>query len=480
MQQKFVKNIAYLVGLNLIIKPFWIFGIDRTVQNKLGEGEYGLYYALFNLGLLLNILLDLGINNYQSRKVAQSPEELKNRFRLISGIKVLLFLAYGLIVFGAAAFLGYRGKALQWLVFLVINHGLLSFLLYLRSNLGGLLRFQADRILSVLDKGLMIAFAGVLLLPPFQHHLTIGNFIYTQTAAYLVTLLVGLSFLRKETPLFPFQFNFDKTKKILRESLPFAFLILLMAFYSRMDAVMIERLLPNGKVEAGIYAKGFRLLDAGNMVAYLFSVLLLPLFSKMLKDQENIGPLVGIAVKTLIYPLLVLSAAFWVFKQPLFDLLYWESNPYQANVFGLLILNLIPMGSVYIFGTLLTAANKLRFLNTMALLGVVLNFGLNWWLIPIYKAEGAAYATLITQYGLAIVQLVAALFYFRLTKTGLSGWRASGVVAVLVLMIVITQHFLAITWSFFVGFCIIGLAFLFLTGAIRLKEVKGIFGKINP
>ena len=36
MLKKFLKNIALVLFLNLLIKPFWILGIDRSVQNVVG------------------------------------------------------------------------------------------------------------------------------------------------------------------------------------------------------------------------------------------------------------------------------------------------------------------------------------------------------------------------------------------------------------------------------------------------------------
>ena len=32
MQKTFIKNLALLLTLNLLIKPFWVFGIEREVQ----------------------------------------------------------------------------------------------------------------------------------------------------------------------------------------------------------------------------------------------------------------------------------------------------------------------------------------------------------------------------------------------------------------------------------------------------------------
>ncbi len=71
LKRKFVTNLALLLFLNLMVKPFWMFGIDRKVQNVLGAGEYGLYFSLFSLSILLNILLDAGIINFNNRSIAR-------------------------------------------------------------------------------------------------------------------------------------------------------------------------------------------------------------------------------------------------------------------------------------------------------------------------------------------------------------------------------------------------------------------------
>ena len=67
-----------------------------------------------------------------------------------------------------------------------------------------------------------------------------------------------------------------------------------MACYYRIDSVMLERMLPDGTgaVQSGVYASAFRLMDTLAMIAYLFSVILLPLFSKMQKQREDVVPVV--------------------------------------------------------------------------------------------------------------------------------------------------------------------------------------------
>ena len=108
MQKKFVTNLGFLLLLNLLIKPFWILGIDRAVQNSVGAESYGLYAALFNFSFLFNILLDVGITNYNNRNIAQHNHLLQKHLSGILVLRLVLSFVYFLISIIVAYVLGYR------------------------------------------------------------------------------------------------------------------------------------------------------------------------------------------------------------------------------------------------------------------------------------------------------------------------------------------------------------------------------------
>ena len=136
---------------------------------------------------------------------------------------------------------------------------------------------------------------------------------------------------------------------------------------------MIERLLPDGNTQAGIYAHGFRILDASSQYALLFATLLLPMFAKMLMNKENTAHLVKISFLLLVIPAVVVAVNFSFFKNDIIYVLYNDHIEESAKVFEVLILGFIPISVSYIFGTLLTANGNLKELNIMASIGVVLN-----------------------------------------------------------------------------------------------------------
>jgi O-antigen/teichoic acid export membrane protein len=416
MQRKFLTNLGLLLFLNLLIKPVWIFGIDLTVQRSVGVTDYGFYSVILNFSFLFNILLDLGITNFNNRNIAQNNHLLNKHFPGLLVLKLLLGFVYILIMFAVALILKYSDEQLKLLGWLAFNQFLLSFILYLRSNISGFLMFRTDSMLSVLDRLLMIFFCGILLWggitsAPFR----IEWFVYSQTAAYSITALVAFLVVVKKAKFRKLNWNWPFFLMIMKQSAPFALLVLLMTFYNRLDPVMMESLLPDkvGNEQAGIYALGFRLLDAANMVAYLFAVLLVPIFSRMLKEKQPVEHMVKLSFTLIISIASIVSIGLFFYSREVMDLLYNSHLDEATSVFRLLIPGFIAVSAVNIFGTLLTANGNFTQLNLIALSGLTINFVLNYFLIPVYLATGSAIASLITQFTMAIVQVIVVQRIFK-------------------------------------------------------------------
>ncbi len=415
-QRRFISNLAFLLLANVLVKPFWILGIDRTVQNQVGPEEYGPYFALLNFSFLFNILLDFGLNNFNNRAIARHDTLLERLLPNIISLKIVLGAGYFLISFLAAIVTGFAGDQLFILSFLLINQILVSFILYFRSNVAALHHFRLDAILSITDRLLMILLIGFLLWSPIlPGGITIRHFVYGQPIAYFLTAVFAFAVLKKLRKSIRITWQFGLFKKILRLSLPFALLGLLMSIYHRMDAVMIERMLPaDGALEAGIYAASYRLLDAFNMIGFAFASILLPMFARMQKKRENFRPLLKESYKAILFLAVSIIVLSWFYRHSLMDLLYTAYTPYWGELFGILMLSFIGVASMYIFGSLLTGGGHLRVLNIIAISGVLINLILNVLLIPNYKAEGAAIATVVTQTIVALAHLFAVSSIFKM------------------------------------------------------------------
>jgi O-antigen/teichoic acid export membrane protein len=415
MKRFFVTNLFFLLTLNILIKSFWILGIDREVQNALSADVYGMYYALFNFTYLFNIILDFGITNYNNRTIAQHTQLLKKYFARIVPLKFALAAIYFVIILIVGAFLGYSSYQIKLLSWMCITQVLQSFISYLRSNITSLMLFKTDSVISVLDRSLLIVFCGFFLWnDSLRPHFTIDHFVYIQTLTMFITFLVALIVCLSKTRLLKLKWNFAFNLHILKDGLPYALLGLLMACYNRMDSVMLLALVEDNGVSSGIYASGFRLVDSANMVAYLFSVILLPLIAKMIKENQKINAVVGAAFHLLLIITLGFVAVSICYSTELMELLYNKHIDESAKVYRILSFCFIPISMTYIFGTVLTANGSLKYLNLVAGLGMLMNIGLNFILIPLFKENGAATTSLITQSVTAILQAWLALKIFKI------------------------------------------------------------------
>lgn len=411
MRRVFARNLLFVVGLNLLIKPFWIFMIDRNVQNRVGYSDFGNYTALLNLAIIFQILIDFGLNSYNTRTLSGDPDRFATQFPLLLTARLLLIGLYAGVVMGVGALWGYHGRELWLLAAVIVLQSSTIMLLFVRSNVAALQQFKMDGALSVLDRFLMILLCGVLLLLP-AFTFRIEYFIAAQIICYGAAIATGLYLLHRIAPI-PrfFHFRLKPVLGIIRESAPYALLTFLMAVYMRSDMLLVERLFhPDGKVEAGKYVAAYRLLDVASMVPIMIAGILMPLFSRMLAERQSVAPIVKLCTNLMLPLSFLLAAGCWLTGTDIMALLYHHHDAKNGLLLGLLMSAFPPYCIMYIYSTLLTAGGHIRLLNKLSALGVLINVGANLFLIPRYGALGAAITTGITQW------ILACLFIYFTTR----------------------------------------------------------------
>ncbi len=457
-----------------------MLGVDVGVQNSVGAGSYGLYFSLFNFAMLFNMVLDMGTTNFNNRNIARNTQLLDKHLSSLIILRFLLGIVYFVVIFAVALVIGYRGFQLKLLFWIGLNQFLSAFLLYVRSNISALLMFKTDSVISVTDRLLMILFCGMLLWgnvtdQPFR----IEWFVWSQTAAYLITIAIALAIVLHKASLRRLHWNAPFFLVIIKKSLPYALITLLMSCYYRIDSVMLERLLPQdiSATQAGIYASAFRLLDALVMIAYLFSVILLPLFSKMLKQKENVVPVVRTSFSLLFLFSVSAVVILYVYRTPVIQTLYPELVGESVPVFRLIIFGLIPISMNYLFGTLLTANGSMKQLNITAAIGIVINVTVNLLLIPRMMACGSAVASFCTQFTVALLQFLLALRIIGIPIKSLPWFRCLLFVALLVPVTILSTNVLDlhIVWSLLI-MAAVALVIGFATGLVDLRGMKGLGG----
>ena len=366
-----------------------------------------MYKVLFNIAFLLQFIHEPGIQSYNSQNIAKNPGQLGFHLPRILGLKLILGVIYFGITLCYFLLNPYDHAWLPLMVVITINLFLSTLFLYLRTNVASIGKYRVDSLLSSLDKLLMLIILGILSwVSPFRENFEIIWLAYGQFAAFLIACLVALAILYKHLGQLSISFSWDYSKKLIRWSMPYALILLSMSAYTRMDSIMIERILDDGGLESGIYEYGYRFLDAFNMVGYLFAALLLPMYASNFKNNKVINELIDIGLRLMVLVTFVGATAAITYRNEIMNWAHKDATPYYGEIMIYLMLSFISLSIAYIFGSLIVASNKLRKFNILLVSGVVINFALNMYLIPHDHALGAAKATFFTQTLMAIGQVV--------------------------------------------------------------------------
>jgi O-antigen/teichoic acid export membrane protein len=275
---------------------------------------------------------------------------------------------------------------------------------YVRAYTGGLLRFGLDAVLSVVERSVYFVLGCLLLYTQFVEPVSLEWFIGIFVTSSSLSLLTA-AFIYFKLVSFP-RFIWDKRffVSLLRQSYPYAMLVILMMLCVRLDAVFLETIHPQGTRQVAYYTQSFRLLDACWMFAVLFGSILLPVYSRVLKEKSSTTGIMTHALNLLLSGGLVMIAFTVGLRETIFDALYKDANHFAYNSWIFLSMTFIPMCFTIVFGTLLTANQSLRKLNQIALISLITMIVLNLVLIPFLGAVGTGIAAFVSQGVMGLLQ----------------------------------------------------------------------------
>lgn len=474
MKKQFVVHLSFLLLINLLIKPLYLFGIDRSVQNLVGPSSYGWYWALFNFVYLFQVINDLGLQNFTTTFIGRQRQGVDKYFGYLGGVKLLSSLVFVVLVLVVSWWMDYLDWAL--LVPILVSQVCISLIFFLRGAIAGLGHYFWDSLISVLDKALMIVLCGYGLI--WGSGFDIYDFAVYQSISLLATAIVALIFLVRAGIVWRPRWSKVLTWAMVKRSFPFALTFVLTTIFTRIDAVMLENLLSDGAYQVGIYAAGYRLLDASNMLAYLFIGLLLPMFSNAYKDTVASRELLKTAIMMMLVLVLSISLPTVYFSSEIMELLYDQNGPQWQGVLNWLMLAFIAMGMSYIAGAFLLAHEEVGRLNWIYVFGVVINVIGNAILIPEDGVLGAAQMTVLTQF---VVSLFA--FGFIWKKMGslldVRGWLSviTYVFGALLMLFVWESVSEAMTW--WLGYVLLGAFFVVYGVVLKMLPYDLLLDKVK-
>jgi O-antigen/teichoic acid export membrane protein len=373
-----------------------------VVQDRVGHADWGLYAALLSLGFLLVALADLGMSPYLTRTLAAHPEAYGRIVPQLLTLKLFLLVLYPCVGILAGVVTGYRGEALGLLAMLCLVHAGGQMLQFFRAGLQARQAFKADSLLSVSDRIVLMGIVGVLLMGGID----IMAFGYARLAAAVLTALIAYRMLTRTWGALPVRWP-TEGRDLLRQGLPFAWMTVLYSLHDKVDQVMLERIA--GEVENGLYAAAYRWLDALSMYLWTVLPLFFARFARIPDQIDEQARLLRFGQVITALPILILCAWGWFYGDTLL-LIFGHSTPEEKVVMlaclQALLAALALNGVFAIFSTLLTSTGHERYVSRLIVGSILLNTGLNLWLIPRWGAVGSAWATVASYAAMDIAYVI--------------------------------------------------------------------------
>ena len=137
---RFYSSHRLLIILNVVIKPLWIFGIDRQVQNTVGTVAYGNYFSILSLSIVFSFLLDWGLTAFFNRQLSSQKANFIDKAGNFLIIKLHFTIIYTALFFLVAIISGVDQSAiLLYVVLIQIFTSLFLFSGQLLQHINGLI-----------------------------------------------------------------------------------------------------------------------------------------------------------------------------------------------------------------------------------------------------------------------------------------------------------------------------------------------------
>ena len=222
--------------------------------------------------------------------------------------------------------------------------------------------------------GFVLVFAGVRIID------TLGLFLYVR---------------RRTLPLAPAA-DLKVWEELLRKGLPFAYAGAMIVLFFQLDAVMLEQM--RGALEVGWYSAPVRVLEGLTLIPRILGYALIPTMAQLFPTSPGaVTALCARGTKYLLVAGLPIATFGAMASDPFIRFLFGPDYAPSAAAAQLLIPACVFMFLSNFGETTLACVNRFRAIVVISTAALVLNVGLNLFLIPRAGYVGAAWATLLTE-----------------------------------------------------------------------------------
>lgn len=473
--KQLAKDSAIYGGADLVSKTISFFTFP-FIAKALSPESFGFLELILTSTALLGVMGNFGLNNSVQRFYWDPEVQPSDRTHVVSSgfisqvliFSVLLVLTAGICLI----FFPELGSAYSftWL-------GVFAALLLMAGNQWTQylldvirLQFRPWSFLSVsMISRVMSAILGLIAVVYLGKG--IDGLLGAQALVVLLVLPMALFIVKREFSIPSFSLKW--AKELLHYGYPFIFSALAYWIFTSQDRWMLASF--SSIEEVGIYSVSFRFASVILFVSAAFGQAWSPVAMKIRTDHPGVYPKIyGDVLILLIFSMALIASVIGLFSGEIIYLLMGEDYLKSALPMVLLAFAIVFQASQQVTGIGISLEKRTVLFAHLSWVTTVINFGLNWVLIPEYGALGASWATVFSY-----LFLTGGYFFFtqRLHPIQVSYERLILILALTFAMIFLSFWFyqselsgntILIKIGIVIGFLVLGLSI------IPIKSIKNV------
>jgi O-antigen/teichoic acid export membrane protein len=363
-----------------------------TVGNALGDTHFGEMQTAVTYVNLVGTFSDLGLSALYVREGARQVAAIGRFFNNIASLKLVLSVLSLPPLLALLYFAGLRSLLLPSFALLVLS----GYSLLLRNSLYAMQRLGFEIIeiipetLIVLTLALLGAHAGA----------DAGYYLWAYTASYAFACVYFAVVLYRKGVLRP-HWSVDSAmlRPWIRAAIPLGITFVITTVYFKVDVPILQRFRPYSEV--GWYTFAYKPFESLLFIPFSLRGVVFPLLAVYHKrSPQRVLLFSEKFFKALVMLGWPISVGVFLLAPQFNDLL--RLYPESAPALQILALAIVFMFADNTFAATLNAIDKQTVFAFVALVGLVVNVGVNLVVIPKYGYLGASWAVVVTEAALVV------------------------------------------------------------------------------
>lgn len=397
--RRIVKNTSFLF-IAQVISYLLVFLYNIYMARYLGPTSFGILTFGLSLISIFGILTDLGLNMLMTREIARDESEVRRYFNNFITIKLVLVL----IVFIFSLFLSfkYSGETVYVIILLVLSMVFTTFTSAFYALFQAYEQLEYQSIMVFL--GSLFTLIGVLI--AIFYHFNVAGFASIYLVVAILSLVYCLIIARRRFILPKISVDLEFWKKYIIIALGFGLTTIFTTVYVWIDSSMLFFI--TGSEATGLYGAAYRIVLALLFIPIAINAAVFPVMSRLHLDQKD--SLKRITERYFKYMLLVgipMGVGGTLLASRLILFIYGIDYANSISSFQILLWATVFTFANAAFAQFFASTNRQLTVTKITGVLMVVNIALNLILIPRYSYIGASISTLVTEFGVALLLILA-------------------------------------------------------------------------